>query len=315
MAKKKVRGETRRRVARAFTVMSAVMSAGTIVAMASSARSQDFPTPPPIDVPTNPVPQVNTPYSSATTKQGQKQPPPPPPTTFSGTSSGGSSPTPASSSSAGGGSFNNEGVFKISGTKGPGVVGTGKPTQPQAIAGNPSKPGKFVAANKKAPPVVAQWPGFRMTDDGGSEVMVEFSKSLGAPVEHKTAGTLVYVFKDAHVSKSNNQNPLLTIHFNTPVMSARLVPHKGGELHLVVEMRPGVDVAPVTGQRVATDNIGQQFFLKFPSGNYLPASDDDLGIKPTALTEEGLKSKKSKSTPAPTSSGKSSNPSGVGPKP
>ena len=105
--------------------------------------------------------------------------------------------------------------------------------------------------------------------------MVEFSKAVVAPSEHKAAGTITYVFKGAHVIKSNNQNPLLTMHFNTPVLSARLVPKKG-ELHLVIDLRPGVDAIPGAGMRAGAEAGGQQFFVKFPSGSYLPKNDADV---------------------------------------
>ncbi len=37
---------------------------------------------------------------------------------------------------------------------------------------------------------------------------------------HLQRGAIVYVLKGAHVDKRNNYNPLVTVHFNTPVTSA-----------------------------------------------------------------------------------------------
>jgi hypothetical protein len=185
-------------------------------------------------------------------------------------------------------------MFKITGSKGPGAVGA-----PSGAKSTPKGKGTKLAAKPKNDAPIAEWPGFRMTDDGGSEVMVEFSKALGAPTEHKAAGSITYVFPGAVVTKHNNKNPLLTIHFNTPVLDARLVTVKG-ELHLVVQLRPGIDVSAATGMRPATEGSKQQFFVKFPSGSYLPANDD-LDVKPNAKSEQGkasedTTSKKKKST-------------------
>ncbi|MBI2393425.1 MAG: hypothetical protein HYV09_27825, partial [Deltaproteobacteria bacterium] len=179
--------------------------------------------------------------------------------------------------------FNNEGVFKISGSKGPGIVGA--PKGSKAGKGAPSgkaAPGTKVGKAKTSTAIVAQWPGFRMTEDGGSEIVVEFSKNPLSPTQHPAAGSLSFVFKGAHVIKSNNQNPLITVHFNTPIASARLVPHKG-ELHLKIDFRPGVSVAPVSGLRASSDGDGQQFFVKLPAGAWLPkgAENEEMPPPPT----------------------------------
>lgn len=159
--------------------------------------------------------------------------------------------------------YNNEGTFKVSGSKGSGAVGAKSKASSDAGKGQ----GKSKGKGKAATGPIAQWPGFRLTDDGGSEVMVEFSQSPSAPTEHVAAGSVTYVFKGAHVSKHNNQNPLITVHFNTPVASARLVPKKG-ELHLVVDLRANATAS--AGLRASSDGDGQQFFVKFPSGAWLP---------------------------------------------
>ncbi|GAC1352092.1 MAG: hypothetical protein NVS3B20_06820 [Polyangiales bacterium] len=162
--------------------------------------------------------------------------------------------------------FNNDGVFKVSG----GGQGSSVRKGTSTSAGSKVKGNKKVAKATQA--IVAEWPGFRNTDDGGSEVLVAFSKAVETPTERKGKGAVTYVFKGAHVLKSNNRNPLLTVHFNTPVMKARLVPKKG-ELHLVIELRPGTEASGASGLR-AGDGGGQQFFVKFGAGNYLPAVDD-----------------------------------------
>ena len=67
-------------------------------------------------------------------------------------------------------------------------------------------------------------PGFETLADGSSRLFVELTKPVA--YETKTAkGTVTYVLKGARVSRRNNTNALVTVHFNTPVTSARLVPH------------------------------------------------------------------------------------------
>src|SRR5581483_6059376 len=75
-------------------------------------------------------------------------------------------------------------------------------------------------------------PGFEMLGDGSTRVFVQMPKApqYTAKVE---ATKIVYVLKDLRVDKRNNYNPLVTVHFNTPVTSARLVPH-GKDLWLVI---------------------------------------------------------------------------------
>ncbi len=76
----------------------------------------------------------------------------------------------------------------------------------------------------------------------------------------------MYVLKGAHVEKRNNFNPLVTVHFNTPVTSARLVPH-GKDLWFVVDLRASVQ--PSVTMDAAKDG-GAVLRIGFPSGSYLP---------------------------------------------
>jgi len=270
----------------------------TVVALASAASAQEAP--PPIDVPTTPVPQGPAPKAPPPAAKPAPKAPPPAPSPATPKKDETSAPAKDGKPSDGSEApkFNNEGVFKVSGTPGSGNVGGKKPTAATTV-------GKKVAKVSNA--IVAEWPGFRNTPDGGSEVMVEFSKAMVSPSEHKAAGTITYVFKGAHVIKSNNQNPLLTVHFNTPVLSARLVPKKG-ELHLVIDLRPGVDAIPGAGMRAGAEAGGQQFFVKFPAGSYLPKNDeaDDDYVKKSKKTVTPSTTK----TPPPTTTKK---PTGKGP--
>jgi len=119
------------------------------------------------------------------------------------------------------------------------------------------------AAGPQAPDAIM--PGFEMLADGSSQLYVELSK----PVQYDTKtsrGAIVYVLKGAHVDKRNNFNPLVTVHFNTPVTSARLVPH-GRDLWFVVDLRASVQ--PTVTMDAAKDG-GAILRIGFPSGSYLP---------------------------------------------
>jgi len=113
--------------------------------------------------------------------------------------------------------------------------------------------------------------GFETLTDGSTRLFVDLSKP--APYDTKAdtkAGrsTLTYVLRDARVERRNNENPLVTVHFNTPVNSARLVPH-GRDVWLVVDLR--ADVQP-TATMDATKDGSARLRIDFPKGDYLPAS-------------------------------------------
>jgi len=264
----------------------------------SSAQYSKDNTAPPIDVPTAPVPQGNVPPPAAPPKPPPPKPAAPPPATGGKTTAPAAPPAEAKKDTTEGATapkFNNEGVFKISGSKDTGVVGAAK-TKGAAAKGTTAAPTtKTAKAAKKTGANVAQWPGFRLT-------------------EHRAAGSVTYVFKGAHVIKSNNQNPLLTMHFNTPVLSARLVPKKG-ELHLVVDMRPGANAPPSSGLRASSDGDGQQFFVKFPSGSWLPkgAENEEIGPAPTQKLKD--KGETKSTTPKATTTPKTESGGKTGPAP
>jgi hypothetical protein len=113
----------------------------------------------------------------------------------------------------------------------------------------------------------ATMPGFETLADGSSRLFVELSK----PVKYEAKsgnGTITYVLKGAHVSLRNNYNPLVTVHFNTPVASARLVPH-GSDLWFVVSLR---GKAQPTVTLDGTKDGGSMLRVEFPKGDYLPAT-------------------------------------------
>jgi hypothetical protein len=107
-------------------------------------------------------------------------------------------------------------------------------------------------------------PGFEQVNDGGSRLFVQLSQSV--PVEErKTPGGITYVLKGASPRVWNNTNALVTIHFNTPVSRARLVP-QGHDLHFIVELRAGV--TPTWKMNEAQDKTAM-LAIDFPKGDYL----------------------------------------------
>lgn len=108
-------------------------------------------------------------------------------------------------------------------------------------------------------------PGFETLPDGSSRLFVELSQ----PVTYSTKsskGSIVYVLKGAHTPRRNNFNPLVTVHFNTPVSSARLVPH-GADLWFVVALRAAVQP---TVTMDAGESGGAVLRIAFPKGDYVP---------------------------------------------
>lgn len=128
------------------------------------------------------------------------------------------------------------------------------------------------AATKVAGPI-ATLPGFEMLGDGSTRVFVQLTQSV--PVEERKAkGTLTYVLKGAHVTIHNNTNPLVTVHFNTPVSQARLRP-AGADLLLVIDLRAATSPAwKMTPAKDGTSILQ----IDFPKGAFLPSG---VGVQET----------------------------------
>lgn len=122
--------------------------------------------------------------------------------------------------------------------------------------------------HKPTGPVV-NLPGFEQLPDGGSRLFVQLSQNV--PVEERRAqGTLTYILKGAHVRVWNNTNPLVTVHFNTPVARARLVP-RGHDLHFVIDLRAAT--TPTWKMGEGPDKTAL-LTIDFPKG--------DFGVGPAA---------------------------------
>lgn len=88
---------------------------------------------------------------------------------------------------------------------------------------------------------IATFPGFRMLQDGSSEVSVWLSKKVQVDVR-KQERSVTLVLSETYVRWTNNTYPLITTHFNTPLSSARLKRGKKGETLLVIQLRETADV-------------------------------------------------------------------------
>jgi hypothetical protein len=156
--------------------------------------------------------------------------------------------------------------------------------KPAAASHASPRRGKYRATG----PVV-NLPGFETTPEGGSRFFVQLSQNV--PVEERKAqGSVTYVLKGASPRVWNNTNALVTVHFNTPVQSARLVP-QGQDLLFVVELR-----AAATPTWKMTDGPDKTAMLSvdFPKGEWLGAP----AAAPAATPETGTESPATE-TPAP----------------
>ncbi|MFO0591546.1 MAG: hypothetical protein U0441_28630 [Polyangiaceae bacterium] len=105
---------------------------------------------------------------------------------------------------------------------------------------------------------IVTYPGFRMLDGGGSRVLVAMSKKANV-TETKAAGKLTYRIQGVQVPTYNNQRPLVTTFFSTPVSRAELVP-RDADVDLVIDAK---DTAGVVFRVVETDK-GAELQVDFP---------------------------------------------------
>jgi hypothetical protein len=136
--------------------------------------------------------------------------------------------------------------------------------------------GNARAARPKPNTPDAILPGFEMLPDGSTRLFVELSQPVAYDTK-KGPGSLTYILKGAHVDRRNNYNPLVTVHFNTPVTRARLVPH-GKDLWFVIELR--ADVTPTATMDAANGGL-TTLRIDFPKGTYVsPATAPATGTSP-----------------------------------
>lgn len=154
---------------------------------------------------------------------------------------------------------------------------------------------------------VVNMPGFEQTGDGGSRLFVQLSQSV--PVEERKAqGSITYVLKGASPRVWNNTNALVTVHFNTPVSRARLVP-KGQDLLFIIELRAAV--APTWKMNEGQDKTAM-LAIDFPKGDYLATgAGGESSAEPEAARPAPAKASKKKGAagkPAPPTPAKTGEP-------
>lgn len=147
----------------------------------------------------------------------------------------------------------------------------GKPPGGAAKAGKRAAAKKGVKIRAKADPgLVATLPGFEMLPDGGSRLFVALTHAATV-TEKRDARMLTYVIHGAHVIHRNNENALVTVHFNTPVTRARLLPARG-DLVFSVDLRAD---SPAVWRMTDAGDGSSLLQIDFPRGAFLPAGEID----------------------------------------
>ncbi len=107
------------------------------------------------------------------------------------------------------------------------------------------------------------WPGFAMQPDGGSRVFLQTTGPLTYSVNEKKRRVVIKLGK-VDVFLSNNRNPLVTKHFNTPLNRAYLKKRRKG-LELILELK--IKASPNIVQTTVQDGYNY-LFVDFAPGNY-----------------------------------------------
>ena len=140
---------------------------------------------------------------------------------------------------------------------------------------------------KGKPGTWVTWPGFIMRSDGGSRIFIQTTQPLEYTKTDKK-NRLYLKFKDARVHLSNNRNPLVTIHFNTPVRRAYLKRARKS-VGLTVEYKVSTQ-ATIT--QFADQDGYHYMFIDFPAGQY--PIGGDFGDRPSF---KGIGTPHSETTP------------------
>ncbi|MBX3188726.1 MAG: hypothetical protein KF819_17040 [Labilithrix sp.] len=124
----------------------------------------------------------------------------------------------------------------------------------------------------------ATFPGFEQLPDGGSRLFVQLTQQV--PVEQRNApGAVTFVLKGAHVRTFNDTNALVTVHFNTPVSRARLVP-KGNDLLFIVDLRAA---SPATFKFQDNQDKTATLMIDFGKGDFAASTEED-GVRAVKAT-------------------------------
>jgi len=101
---------------------------------------------------------------------------------------------------------------------------------------------RLVSHTLGAPSARLMSTGFRLTKDGGSEIVIQTSAEVTLE-ERSTDGASVFVVKNCRVQRSNDRRPLDTRFFDSPVTGVTLKEH-GGDLEISVALRGAATATP-----------------------------------------------------------------------
>jgi len=108
------------------------------------------------------------------------------------------------------------------------------------------------------------WPGFTMMPDGSSRLFIQTTVKVKYKLVKKNKQIQIKL-KNAKVYLSNNRNPLVTTHFNTPLNRAYLKKQRKKSVDLIMKLRK--KTSPKISQTVDSDGF-YYLFIDFPKGDY-----------------------------------------------
>lgn len=107
------------------------------------------------------------------------------------------------------------------------------------------------------------WPGFMIRQDGATQIFLQTTLNVKYEIIEKKY-IIIIELKEANVFLSNNRNPLVTTHINTPLKRA-YIKKKKKSVALVLELK----IKSVYQISQQSDNDGYHYlFIDFPPGNY-----------------------------------------------
>ncbi len=127
---------------------------------------------------------------------------------------------------------------------------------------------------KGKPGTWVTWPGFIILEDGTSRIFLQTTVPVAYAISEGNR-RISLKLKNAKVHLRNNRNPLVTVHFNTPLDRAYLKKNRKS-LDLVMELRQSA--TPNIHQTV--DNDGYHYlFVDYPPGNYPVSADKNQSFQ------------------------------------
>ena len=118
------------------------------------------------------------------------------------------------------------------------------------------------------------WPGFVMNKNGTSRLFIQTTSPISYK-KTKKANRVSLSFTKTKIFLSNNRNPLVTVHFNTPMKRAYLR-YKKKAAELIIELKTSVTF---NIHQVSYDDGYHYLFVDFPSGDYPTKEDTKSSIE------------------------------------